>query len=88
MGIPTDEELSQALRKAGEMREKGEDPDFIAKSLLSLNYRYELQSQVIDAVKLYLHSGHGATEHALLVKALEKAESASNKDGQKPFGLS
>lgn len=74
MGKPSDEQLKHALEKAAEMREHGEDPDFIAKSLLNLNYRFGVWQKVIDATKRYLHSGQGSTEHARLVSAMREAE--------------
>lgn len=74
MGKPTEQEFKQALQKAGLMREQGDDPDFIAKSLLNLNYRFDVWQKVISAVKLYLHSGEGTTEHTRLVAALREAE--------------
>jgi hypothetical protein len=74
MGKPTKNELEQALIKAGEMREQAKDPDFIAKSLLSLNYRFDVWQKVVAATKLYLHSGQNATEHSRLIKALREAE--------------
>lgn len=74
MGKPTEEQLKQALAKAIDMREHGEDPDFVAKSLLNLNYRFGVWQKVIDATKRYLHSGHGSTEHARLVSAMREAE--------------
>lgn len=74
MGKPTQEELKQALAKAGEMREHGEDPDFLAKSLLNMNYRFSVWQKVIEATKRYLHSGHGSTEHARLVSSMREAE--------------
>jgi hypothetical protein len=74
MGKPTDDQLKQALAKAAEMREHGEDPDFLAKSLLNLNYRFAVWQKVIDATKRYLHAGHGSSEHARLVSAMREAE--------------
>ena len=74
MGKPTSDELKQALTKAADMREHGEDPDFLAKSLLNLNYRFSVWQKVIEATKRYLHSGHGSTEHARLVSAMREAE--------------
>jgi hypothetical protein len=74
MGKPTDDELKQALAKAVDMREHGDDPDFLAKSLLNLNYRFNVWQKVIDATKRYLHSGHASTEHARLVSAMREAE--------------
>lgn len=86
MGKPTEEQLKQALTKAAEMREHGEDPDFLAKSLLNLNYRFSVWQKVIDATKRYLHSGHGSTEHARLVSAMreaERVEAASEHEQEK-----
>lgn len=86
MGKPTEEQLKQALTKAAEMREHGEDPDFLAKSLLNLNYRFSVWQKVIDATKRYLHSGHGSTEHARLVSAMreaERVETASEHEQEK-----
>ena len=74
MGKPSESELEQALVKASEMREQGQDPDFIAKSLLNLNYRFEVWQKVVAATKLYLHSGQNATEHSRLIKTLREAE--------------
>ncbi len=74
MGKPSDSEFKQALDKAAEMREHGTDPDFIAKSLLNLNYRFDVWQRVISATKLYLHSGLSTREHSLLIKALQEAE--------------
>mgnify|MGYP000494595610 FL=1 len=74
MGKPSESELEQALIKAGEMREHGQDPDFIAKSLLSLKYRFDVWQKVVAATKLYLHSGQNSTEHSRLIKALREAE--------------
>lgn len=74
MGKPSRSELEQALAKAGEMREHDQDPDFIAKSLLSLNYRFDVWQKVVTATKLYLHSGQNATEHSRLIKLLADAE--------------
>lgn len=74
MGKPSESELEQALLTATAMREQGQDPNFIAKALLSLNYRFEVWQKVVDATKLYLHSGQSATEHSRLIKALREAE--------------
>ncbi len=88
MGIPTREQLLQALDTAVKMRESGEDKNFVAKSLLSLNYRFEKAVHVIDILKVYLHSGSGGTEHAKLVKAIHEFEKAQEShDKQDKFGL-
>jgi len=88
MGKPTESEYKQALTKAAEMREHGDDPDFLARSLLNLNYRFNNWQRVISATKLYLHSGQGATEHARLVQALREAEKYDEEpEHDSPFGL-
>lgn len=86
MGKPTDQELEMALLKAQEMREHGEDPDHVAKALLSLNYRYKEWQKVIQSLKLYMHSGCSTTEHQRLVKALQAAEKME-EDHEADFGL-
>ena len=81
MGKPTPEELETALKHAARMRENGEDQFFMAKSLLNINYRMKYLEEVLDKAKLYLHSGEAAVEHALLLKAIEEAETASRTPG-------
>jgi len=86
MGKPTEKELEQAILKAQEMREHGEDPDHVAKALLSLNYRYNEWQKVIKSLKLYMHSGNSTTEHQRLVKALQAAEKME-QEHETDFGL-
>ena len=74
MGVPTKEELETALNEAIRMREAGEDPEFIAKTLLHHNWVIEQLEKVVKAADLYLHSGHGSREHSLLVKAIQRAK--------------
>jgi len=74
MDNQTELELQQALTKAQQMSEEGVDPDFVAKSLLSLNYRFNVWQKVVKATKLYLHSGQNTIEHSRLIKALNDAE--------------
>lgn len=80
MGKPTEQELQHALETAAKMRESGQDPDFLAKSLLNLNYRFELVMKVLTQTKRYLHSGESPQEHAHLVRVIEKAEAANDSD--------
>ncbi len=77
MGVPTQQELDSALEIAANMREAGNDPEHLAKCLLNLSYRMSLMDKVLHYAKLYLHSGHGSHEHTLLLRAIEKAESAA-----------
>jgi len=73
MGKPTILELRQALDEAANMREKAEDPHFLAKSLLNLHYRIGFLEKVMHAAELYLR-GEGGQEHAALVRAIETAK--------------
>lgn len=74
MGKPTAEELQQALDAAIKMREGGNDPDHIAKSLLNLNYRVICLEHVLAAAQRYLHSGQSSIEHRKLLAAIAAAE--------------
>ena len=76
MGMPTEEELKIALAEAGRMREQGDDPQFVAKSLLNLNYQAEQLKHVLFAVERYFHSGMAVQEHQRLRKAAEEARKA------------
>lgn len=71
MGKPTDEELKIALEEAARMREKGDDPNFIAKALLNFNYRIKYLEDILQAAELYSRSGMGSTEHLKLVSAIK-----------------
>ena len=81
MGKPTAEELKAALAEAARMREHGEDPHWLGKSLLNLNYRIRYLEDVMHKANLYLHSGEGAVEHAELVTAIDHAKTASEAVG-------
>jgi hypothetical protein len=91
MGTPTKEQLTEALQEAARMREAGEDPHFLAKSLLSLNYRFIELEHVYQAIEHFINSGQAAETHAALVKALEHYRDVElrAKGEEKPskFGL-
>jgi hypothetical protein len=72
MGKPTDDELKQALEEVSRMREEGDDPRFVAKSLLNIYYRFKLLEKVLQATERYFHSGQAVHEHTLLVKAINE----------------
>lgn len=78
MGVPTEEELHTALEEAARIREQGEDSHHLAKVLLNHNYHIDILEKVLRAADLYLHSGHGPTEHANLVRAIETAKNAQH----------
>ena len=79
MSKPTKEELDRALVVAKMMRESGNDPDFVAKSLLSHNYRLGYLEAVYEAVEHYLHSGLAEREHTVLLRTLEKARGSEER---------
>lgn len=79
MGKPTDTELEHAIATAIGMRERGEDPDYLAKCLLNLNYRMQKMERLMAATKRYLHAGQSVTDHRALLQILAAAEEA-NRD--------
>lgn len=83
MPKPTEEEYLHALEVAGQMREKREDPDFLAKSLLNLNYRYEYVRKVMHAAERYMRFGQEEREHRDLLRAIEAAHQAETRDSGK-----
>ena len=90
MGVPTQEELEHALEEAGRMREQGDDPHHLSKSLLNQHYQVEKLEKVLRAAELYMHSGHAGTEHAALIRAIEGAKKARSDSGdheQLDYGL-
>jgi len=82
MGKPTEEELNTALAEAARMREQGEDPCFVAKSLLNLNYRLGHLEHVLQAAERYLHSGLAEHNHAELIKSIETFKRADARGTQ------
>ena len=81
MGKPTPTELRQALDRAIQMRESGNDPDFLAKSLLNLHYRLLKTEKAVEAARRYLHAGQSPTDHRLLMQAVQEAENAGRDPG-------
>lgn len=81
MGRPTKEELATAIAEAGRMREQGDDPHFIAKSLLNHDYRLKLFEQLYQSVEHYLRSGQSETEHSKLMRILDKIRSEERHPG-------
>jgi inorganic pyrophosphatase len=77
MGKPTKSELDQAVLAAIKMRESNQDPDFVAKALLNLNYRIQKLERVQTAAKRYLHAGQSISDHHHLLQAIQSADDAS-----------
>lgn len=82
MSKPTKEELEQAVATAIKMRESGQDPHFVAKSLLNCHYQYTYLEEVLHAAERYLHSGMAEREHTLLVKAIAKARQVDERSAK------
>lgn len=82
------EELKAVLNKAQQMRDTNQDPDLIASTLLSFERRYRAAEHVVEAAKVYLHSGESGTEHARLVKTIEAFENLVKQESDGIFGLS
>lgn len=80
MSMPTPEELQAALREAARMREQGEDPRYVAKSLLSLNYRMTYLMRVLEHAERYLQFGLSAQGHLNLQQAVEAARAAIDRN--------
>lgn len=90
MPKPTEEELDAALKMAVQMREKNIDPFFVAKTLLSHNYRIQHLEQVLHAADRYVNMGMAERERTKLLRAIEKtkdAESHTAQQERESFGL-
>ena len=90
MGMPTEEELREALAVAQQMREQGQDPHHLAKALLNFHYQVKYLERVLHAAELFIHSGMAVAEHQRLRKAIQEARGAVERTGaQEPtrFGL-
>ena len=78
MSKPTEEELATALRMAAQMRDKKTDPFFIAKSLLSHNYRIKYLEEIMHAADRYINRGMSEQEKTHLIRTIEKAKDAES----------
>jgi hypothetical protein len=90
MAKPTDKELDSSIKMAIQMREKKIDPFFVAKTLLSHNYRIKYLEEVLRAADLYLNMGMSERERTKLLMAIEKAKDAESHTSQQErenFGL-
>ena len=90
MAKPTEEELDTALKWAIEMREKEIDPFFVAKALLSHNYRIKHLEKVLKAADRYINMGMADRERTKLIKIIEKAKETEARTSQQErdrFGL-
>ena len=82
MSKPTKEELELALATAKMMREQGDDPCHIAKSLLNCHYQSSFLREVLQAAQEYLRAGQSESAHTRLLRAVEKARQVDDRDAQ------
>lgn len=90
MSKPTEKELESALKIAAQMRDKKSDPFFIAKSLLSHNYRIKYLEEIMHAADRYINRGMSEQEKTHLIRTIEKAKDAESFTAGKErdsFGL-
>ncbi|MCK5262750.1 MAG: hypothetical protein KAJ92_03650 [Gammaproteobacteria bacterium] len=90
MSKPSDEELESALHMAIQMRENEMDPFFLAKTLLSHNYRLGYLEKVLKAADRYVNMGMADKERTDLMLAIEKAKDSEFHTAQQEresFGL-
>lgn len=81
MGKPTEEQMQQALKAAGKMRELGKDPYHVGQALLNLNYRVECLERVLTAADRYIKMGQSIQEHRELVAAIKEAKAIDARTG-------
>jgi hypothetical protein len=90
MPKPSEEELETALKTAAQMRDDDNDPFFVAKALLSHNYRIRYLEEVMHVADRYINHGMSEQEKTHLIRTIEKAKDAeyftANKE-RDSFGL-
>ena len=86
MSKPSHEELEQALEAAKMMREEGQDPDYIAKSLLNCHYQSTYLQHVLHAAEHYINSGLGEFEHTRLIQAINNARDVDERSAKQRGG--
>jgi hypothetical protein len=90
MPKPSDEELKSAIEKAVEMREQDADPFYLAKCLLSHNFRMKHMEEVLKIADRYVNMGMSERELTRLIRAIAIAkdiDSYTSSQEQERFGL-
>jgi len=90
MSKPTEIEMSLALQAARQMKEQGNDPDFLAKALLNHHYRLGYLEDVLKAADRYMNHGMAEHERMALLRSIEKARDAEYRtagEEHEDFGL-
>lgn len=67
---PDDNDISEALREAEQAVDQGDGESKLAQVLLYMQKRNRLLRDACKAAEIYIRSGHGEHEHAVLVKRL------------------
>ena len=82
---PSEAELKAALSEAERLRIAGDDPNFVAKSLLYLHYRNEMLETVAEHAERFLRFGMPEDEHAQLRLLLDQLRKETEREsGQDP----
>ena len=87
---PTPEQIRRARAAAESMRERGEDPDALALTLLYLKRHCERLEPVFMHAERYMAFGQDEGEHRQLVRAIESARRGEAKEvgsDEQDFGL-
>jgi hypothetical protein len=71
---PSRDELKAALEEAERIRESGDDPSFVAKSLLYLHQRNSDLEKILVHAERYIQFGLPVEEHTQLKLLLEEAK--------------
>lgn len=92
MSKPNDLELKTALNACAKMKEHNDDPLYIAKSLLNLNYRIRYYEELLIIADRYMNHGQAEHEHehAKLLRCIEEIKEVENKTSNEDindFGL-
>ena len=77
-GEISDAELTSTLRLAKAAIESGK-PSKMAEVIIYLRDQNRLLKEVAKSAELYMRSGHGEHEHAVLVKALADVQRLASK---------
>ena len=70
MGKPSEQELDSAFQEAKRLIWQEQHQHHLAKSLFSLNDRFEELSKVYSACDAYIRSGHSTTAHRKVISAI------------------
>lgn len=76
---PDDSAIAEALREASRAVDRGDEQTQLAKVLLFLKKRNRILREACKAAELYVRSGHGEHEHAVLVKRLAELQGKSRR---------